>query len=72
MSARIRTPEDLIALFSAKAKAPPTEANQLLVRHLQCKESIEIARIVSEAMGHHSASDTPSLQAPTELLPPLG
>jgi hypothetical protein len=72
MPARIRTPEDLIALFSAKAAAAPTEANQLLVRHLQCKESIRIARIVSEAIDRYSGNGNPSFPAPTELLPPLG
>jgi hypothetical protein len=34
---------DLVALFAMKATAPPPEANKLLVRHLQCKESIRLA-----------------------------
>ena len=35
--------EELVALFAMKAAAPPPEANKLLVRHLQCKESIRLA-----------------------------
>jgi len=50
MSAPLMTPEDLIALFAAKVAAPPPEASQLLVRHLTCKESVALARLVSEAM----------------------
>src|SRR5947209_12876305 len=38
------TPETLIALFEAKAAAPPPEASQMLVRHLQCKESLAVSR----------------------------
>jgi hypothetical protein len=71
MSTVATTPEELIALLRAKATAPPTEASLLLVRHLQCKQSIAIARFVSDAVDRDSA-DSPSLPAPTELLPPLG
>jgi len=63
--------EELIALFAAKAAAPPPETSQALARHLQCKESIALARMVSEAMDQYSANHNQSLAAPTELLPPL-
>lgn len=42
------TTEDLIALFAAKATAPPPQSSLILVRHLQCKESLELARILAE------------------------
>ena len=71
MAAPKMTPEDLIALFAARAAAPPPETNQALARHLQCKESIALARMVSEAINQYAADRCPSLPAPTELLPPL-
>ena len=66
------TPEELIALFAVKASAPPTEANQLLVRHLRCKESVALAQIVTEAMDRYAGTGNQPLPAPTELLPPMG
>ena len=71
MAAPKMSPEELIALFAAKAAAPPPETSQALARHLQCKESIALARSVSEAMDQYSANHNQSLAAPTELLPPL-
>jgi len=41
---------ELVAIFAMKATAPPPEANKLLVRHLQCKESIRLAGAVRQAM----------------------
>ena len=66
------TLEELVALLTAKAEAPPPEANKLLVRHLQCKESVRLAGAVREAMHRFSGSDSPVLPPPSELLPPLG
>jgi hypothetical protein len=66
------TREELIALFVGKATAPPAEENLLLVRHLKCKDSPILARIVAEAMDRHTAAGSPRLPAPGELLPPLG
>jgi hypothetical protein len=66
------TAEELIALFAAKAAAPPPESSQMLVRHLQCKESLEIARRLAEAMDRYAASENHPLPVPTDLLPPLG
>ena len=50
MIAPTMSPEELIALFAAKAAAPPPETSQALARHLQCKESIALARMVTEAI----------------------
>jgi hypothetical protein len=66
------TREELIALFRAKATAPPPKENELLLRHLQCKESPTLARIVAEAMARHAEAGSQPLPAPSELLPPLG
>ena len=71
MAAPKMNPEELIALFAAKAASPPPETSQALVRHLQCKASIALARSVSEAIGHYSANRDQPLAAPAELLPPL-
>jgi hypothetical protein len=62
--------EELIALFEAKATTPPPESSQMLVRHLQCKESIELSRCLSEAASRHGGDNRP-LAVPSELLPPL-
>ena len=61
----------LIALFKAKASVPPPESSQMLVRHLQCKESVELSRCLSEAIGRYGDEHHP-LAVPSELLPPLG
>ena len=50
------TREELVALFASKATAPPPEANKLLVRHLQCKESIRLAGAVRQAMDRFAGS----------------
>jgi len=63
-------PEELIALFAARASAPSPETSHALARHLQCKESIALVRIIAEAISQH-ASGNQSLHAPTEMLPPL-
>jgi hypothetical protein len=72
MSVPDLTPEELIALFEAKATTPPKGAEQLLVRHLKCKKSVELARCLCEAIGRYSGSNNQPLPAPRELLPPLG
>jgi len=71
MGAHNMTSEELIALFAAKAAAPPPETSQSLARHLQCKESIAVARSVTEAMDQYIAQRSQPLRPPTELLPPL-
>ena len=72
MAAPTMTAEALIELLKAKAAAPPPEANEIFVRHLKCKESIALSRIVSEAMDRYSGNDSRPLMPPTSLLPPLG
>lgn len=62
--------ESLVALFEAKATAPPPESSQMLVRHLQCKESVELSRCLTEAVGRYAGDNLP-LAAPSELLCPL-
>ena len=71
MVAPTMSPEELIALFAAKAAAPPPETSQALARHLQCKKSIALARIVTEAINQYAANSNQALPAPTEMLPPL-
>jgi hypothetical protein len=65
------TPEELIALFAAKGTAPPPETSQAFVRHLQCKQSLALAHVVSEALDRYTGNDSQPLPAPAELLPPL-
>lgn len=64
-------PEDLIANFKARAAAPPSRQNELLVRHLRCKESLELSDAVTNALVRYRAHDVGALPAPTEILPPL-
>jgi hypothetical protein len=64
--------EELVALFLKKAAEPPPEANLILARHLQCKESCDLAQAVSEAIRKYVESGSYRLPTPTELLPPLG
>ena len=71
MSPPSMNPEELIALFAAKAAAPPPETSQALARHLQCKESIALARYVTEAIDRYAANSGQLIPAPTEILPPL-
>jgi hypothetical protein len=63
--------EQLAALFTEKAKEPPPEANLILARHLQCKESCDLAHAVSEATSRHAATGSYRLPTPPELLSPL-
>lgn len=65
------TAEDLIGMFRAKAAAPPPEASQMLARHLQCKESLQLSHCITEAMSRYAAAGSQPLAAPAEMLPPL-
>ena len=65
------TAEDLIEMFRAKAAAPPPEASQMLARHLQCRDSLQLAHCVTEAVNRHVAAGSAPLAAPSELLLPL-
>ncbi len=72
MPSKVTTAADLLALFAAKATAPPPESSQMLVGHFQCKESLKATHCLTEAMDRHTASEGHPLRAPTELLHPLG
>ena len=63
--------QDLIADFKARAAAPPSRQNELLVRHLRCKESLELSDAVTNALVRYHAHDARALPAPTENLAPL-
>jgi hypothetical protein len=39
MSNRQMKRDELIAIFEDKAESPPSKQNELLMRHLKCKES---------------------------------
>ena len=64
--------EELAQMFLEKAAEPPPEANLILARHLQSRESCDLAHAVSEAMSRHVATGTHLLPTPPDLLPPLG
>jgi hypothetical protein len=64
-------PEDLIVDFRARAAAPPNRQNELLVRHLRCKESLELSDALTSALVRYHANEVRSLPAPTEILTPL-
>jgi hypothetical protein len=65
------TREELGALFMAKAAEAPPAASLILVRHLQCKESCDLASAVAEAIQRYAGTERTPLQAPPGLLPPL-
>ena len=66
------TTADLADLFVRKASEPPPESSQMLVRHLQCKESLKAAHSLTEALDRFARRDDRPLSAPPELLaPPL-
>ena len=50
-----KSPEELIAAFKARAAAPPNRQNELLVRHLRCKESLELSDAVTSALARYHA-----------------
>jgi hypothetical protein len=68
---RAMSREELVAVFEARAAAPPPEANRLLARHLQCKTSVKLAAAVRDALGRYAGDDPLLLPAPSTLLPPL-
>ena len=63
--------EELEELFLKKAAEPPPEANLILARHLQCKESCALSRAVAEATQRYAGIERTLLPTPPELLPPL-
>jgi hypothetical protein len=65
------SPEELIAALKSRAASPPDRQNELLVRHLRCKESLSLADALISALTRYHAHDANVLSAPTEVLPPL-
>ena len=63
--------DELVDLFLCKATEPPPEANLILAKHLQSKESCDLASAVAEAMRQYAGRDRFLLPTPAELLPPL-
>ncbi len=72
MPPEITTAEELITFFEKKATAPPPASSRLLARHLQCKASLTVAQLLSDAMERHAGRDSHPLAVPSDLLPPLG
>ena len=71
MAPRAKEREELVDLFLKEAAELPPDANLILARHLQSKESCEIACAVVEAMRQSAGRDIVPLPAPIELLSPL-
>jgi len=65
------TPADLEAALKALAAAPPDKENELLVRHLKCKETLAITEALANAISRNYRQDTRTLAPPSEILPPL-
>jgi hypothetical protein len=64
------TTANLLGQFAQKATEPLPESSQLLLRHLQCKESLKAAHCLVEAIDRFAGRDDPPLPAPSGLLPP--
>jgi hypothetical protein len=64
------TTADLLDLFARKATKPLPESNQLLVRHLQCKESLKAAHCLVEAINRFAGRDDHPLPTPAAVLAP--
>jgi hypothetical protein len=62
--------EELLALFAERATTP-SGPNELLARHLKCKQSRYLSEAVSNAARSHIDPGDPRLLPPSELLPPL-
>jgi hypothetical protein len=65
------TTEELVALFMSKAADAPPPANQILARHLLCKESCDLSSAIAEATQRYAGTERTLLPTPPELLPPL-
>jgi hypothetical protein len=61
---------DLLDLFARKATEPLPESSQLLVRHLQCKESLKAAHCLVEAINQFAGRDDHPPPAPAAILAP--
>lgn len=63
--------EELVTLFREKASTPPSGPNEILARHLKCKESRALSEAVATAVQRYVNPNDPRLLPPSELLPPL-
>jgi hypothetical protein len=72
MPGKTITVAELLALFAAKAAAPPPETSRMLARHLQCKQSLQLSYCLAAAMDRYAAAESLPLSTPRDLLPPLG
>ena len=70
MQEEVVTSADLLALFAAKAGAPPAKENRLLVRHFQCRESLKASQCLAEAFDRYVAEADQVLPTAAELLFP--
>ena len=64
------TEADLRDLFTRKAMEPPPKSIQMLVRHLQCKESLKAAQSLTGALDRFAGRDDQPLSVPPNLLAP--
>ena len=71
MTGRRMTPADLEAALKTLAAAPPDKENELLVRHLKCKETLALTEALANAISRNYRQDTRTLAPPSEILPPL-
>jgi hypothetical protein len=71
MSAPELTTEELLAFFAEKANAPPSGPNEILARHLKCKQSRALSEAVASAAHRYHDPSDPRLLPPSEMLPPL-
>ncbi len=65
------SPKELEAALKATAASPPKKGNELLVRHLKCKASLEFTNAVVIAISRSNGHGLRMLPAPSEILPPL-
>ncbi len=71
MAGQRLSPKELEAVFKSKAASPPNKENELLVRHLKCKESLELAVAITNAISRSNGHGTRMLPTPSEILPEI-
>lgn len=63
--------EELLAVFREKANTLPQGPNELLARHLKCKQSRLLSEAIAGAVQHYCVPSEARLSPPSEMLPPL-
>ena len=72
MGKKVRTrPMTALEELRALERKPPTRANHLIARHLQCDESLKLSYAVVQAAQNSYRGSSPLLKVPSEFLPPL-